>query len=135
MIQAKVHFGIGLFIGVFLTALFFQFFASRYDVIELDKMLIKQDKWSGNSWRYEDDQWGKITDSTRDWKPVDEVLMKAINMPADGGTNRSEGQTTSLKKKYPELEKIPNEDIIKRIKYIYARKIMVDFYFSKANVK
>ena len=135
MTQTKVHFGIGLFIGVVLTALSFQFFAYRYDVIELDKILIKQDKWSGNSWRYENDQWGKINDNTRDWKPVDEILMKAINMPADANTNRSEERITSLKKEYPELEKIPDEDIIKRINYIYARKIMVDFYFSKANVE
>ncbi len=51
MIRTRTHFGIGLFIGIVVTALFFQFFAPRYDVIESDKMLIKQDKWSGNSWR------------------------------------------------------------------------------------
>jgi len=135
MIRTRTHFGIGLFIGIVVTALFFQFFAPRYDVVESDKMLIKQDKWSGSSWRYEGDKWEKITDSTRDWKPVDEVLMKALNIAAKGDTESSDGQMVSLKKKYPELEKISNEDIMERIKYIYARKVMVDLYFSKADVK
>jgi hypothetical protein len=132
VIRTRIHFGIGLFIGIVVTALFFQFFAPRYDVVESDKMLIKHDKWSGSSWRYEGDKWEKITDSTRDWKPVDEALMKALNIPAQGDTESSDGQMICLKKKYPELEKISNEDIMERIKYIYARKIMVDLYFSKA---
>ena len=135
MIKTRTHFGIGLFIGIVVTALFFQFFAPRYDVIKSDKMLIKQDKWSGNSWRYESDKWEKISDNTRDWKPIDEVLMKALNLTTKGTANSSDGQMASLKKKYPELEKISNEDIMERIKYIYARKIMVDLYFGNVNVK
>ena len=118
-----------------MTALFFQFFAPRYDVMKSDDMLIKQDKWSGTSWRYEGDKWEKITDSTRDWKPVDRALMKALNIPDKSDTSSPDGQMASLKKKYPELENISNEDIMERIKYIYARKIMVDLYFSKADVK
>ncbi len=134
MIKTRTHFGIGLFIGIVVTALFFQFFAPRYDVIKSDKMLIKQDKWSGNSWRYESDKWEKISDNTRDWKPIDEVLMKALNLTTKGTANSSDGQMASLKKKYPELEKISNEDIMERIKYIYARKVMVDLYFSSAKL-
>ena len=34
MIQTRTHFGIGLVIGIVVTALFFQFFAPRYDVVE-----------------------------------------------------------------------------------------------------
>jgi len=135
VIRTRTHFGIGLFIGIAVTALFFQFFAPRYDVVESDKMLIKHDKWSGTSWRYEGDKWEKITDSTRDWKPVDRALMKALNIPDKSDTSSPDGQMASLKKKYPELENISNEDIMERIKYIYARKIMVDLYFSKADVK
>ena len=100
-----------------------------------DKMLIKQDKWSGNSWRYEGDKWVKISDTTRDWKPVDGVLMKALNLTSKGDAKGSDGQMAALKKKYPLLEEISNEDIMERIKYIYARKIMVDLYFSNVNVK
>ncbi len=135
MLHTRTHFGIGLFIGILVTALFFQFFAPRYDVVEADNLLIKQDKWSGNSWRYEGDKWEKISDTTRDWKPVDEVLMKALNFTAKGETKGSDGQMAALKKKYPQLEEISNEDIMERIKYIYARKIMVDLYFGNVNVK
>ena len=133
--QSRAHFGIGLFIGIVVTALFFQVFAPRYDVIESDKMLIKQDKWSGNSWRFEGNKWEKITDSTRDWRPVDEVLIKALNLSSKGDAKGSNGQMAALKKKYPLLEEISNEDIMERIKYIYARKIMVDLYFGTVNVK
>jgi len=135
MLQSRAHFGIGLLIGIVLTALFFQFFAPRYAVIESDKMLIKQDKWSGHSWRYEGNKWEKITDNTRNWKPVDEVLIKALNLPSKGDAKGSDGQMAALKKKYPLLEEISNEDIMERIKYIYARKIMVDLYFGKLDVK
>ena len=56
MIKTRTHFGIGLFIGILVTALFFQFFAPRYDVVEADNLLIKHDKWSGDSWKYEGDK-------------------------------------------------------------------------------
>ncbi|MCK5685996.1 hypothetical protein KAJ27_17825 [bacterium] len=135
MIQTRTHFGIGLFVGVIVTALFFHFFAPRYEVIESDNMLIKQDKWSGNSWSFEGDKWEKISDSTRDWKPIDTVLMDALKIEPSGDVSSSNSQMGNLKKKYPLLEKLSNEEIMERIKYIYARRIMVDLYFSKANVK
>ncbi|MFH2090866.1 MAG: hypothetical protein ABIJ31_00695 [Pseudomonadota bacterium] len=97
--------------------------------------MIKHDKWSGSSWRYEGNKWEKITDVTKDWQPVDEVLMKALNIPAVGDANATNTHMLSLKKKYPVLETFSDEDIMERIKYIYARKIMVDLYFSNANVK
>lgn len=135
MIHTRTHFGIGLFVGIVVAALFFHFFAPRYDVIDSDNMLIKHDKWSGNSWRYEGSKWEKITDNTRDWKPVDAVLMNALNIPVSDDAESSGARMASLKKKYPVLENLPDEDIMERIKYIYARKIMVDLYFSKADVK
>jgi len=134
--QTKIHFGIGLFIGIIATALFFQFFALRYEVMESGKMLIKQDKWSGTSWKFEGNKWEKITSVLKDWKPVDKILMEALNITIHGDKkNSSYNQIASLKKKHPELEKISSEDIMERIKYIYARQIMVDLYFSNANVE
>jgi hypothetical protein len=135
MVQTRTHFGIGLFIGIIVTALFFQFFAPRYEVIESDDMLVKQDKWSGNSWKYEGNKWEKITDVTRDWQPIDEALMNALKLPVNSDTNNSDVQMASLKQKYSVLEKLSDEDVMERIKYIYARKIMVDLYFSKANME
>ena len=136
MIQTRTHFGIGLFAGIIVTAFFFHFFAPRYAVIESENLLIKQDKWSGNSWKFEGDKWEKISDATRDWKPIDTVLMDALEIePSSSVSNSSNTQMDNLKKKYPLLEKLSNEEIMERIKYIYARRIMVDLYFSKANVK
>jgi hypothetical protein len=135
MMQTRTHFGIGLFIGIVVAGLFFHFFAPRYSVIESDNKLIKHDKWSGNAWRYEGNKWEPITDITRDWKPVDAALMDALNIPARGDANAPDAQMASLKKKYPVLETLSDEDIMERIKYIYARRIMVDLYFSNADVK
>ena len=135
MNQTRAHFGIGLLIGIIVTAIFSLFFAPRYEIVESDKMIIKQDKWSGHTWRYQGNEWEKIVDSTRDWKPVDAVLVNALSFSAGGGANSSDVRMTSLKEKFPVLEDISNEDIMERIKYVYARKIMVDLYFSKADVK
>jgi len=99
-----------------------------------DDMLIKQDKWSGTSWRYEGDKWEKITDSTRDWKPVDDVLMKELNISDKGDTSGFNWQMAPLKKKYPELEKISKEDIMERIRYIYSGRlwwIFISFFERK----
>lgn len=133
--QTKTHFGIGLFVGILVTALFFHFFAPRYEVTRSDDKLIKQDRWSGNSWRYSGAKWEKISDMNRDWKPIDEALMAALNLGGTGDSNNSDKQMAALKQKYPVLENIDNEDILERIKYIYARKVMVDMYFSKAKVE
>jgi hypothetical protein len=131
MIQSKAHFGIGLFVGIIVTALFFQFFAPRYDIIESDNKLIKQDKWSGESWKYQGNKWEKITEMTRDWEPIDDALTKALNIPADNNKDNSNARMVSLKKRYSVLEDISDEDLMERIKYVYARKIMVDLYFAK----
>jgi hypothetical protein len=131
MIQSRAHFGIGLFVGIIVTALFFQFFAPRYDIIESDNKLIKQDKWSGESWKYQGNKWEKITEMTRDWEPIDDALTKALNISVDNNTDNSNARMVSLRKKYSVLEDISDEDIMERIKYVYARKIMVDLYFDK----
>jgi hypothetical protein len=131
MIQSRAHFGIGLFVGIIVTALFFQFFAPRYDIIESDNKLIKQDKWSGESWKYQGNKWEKITEMTRDWEPIDDALTNALNIVADNNTDNSNARMVSLRKKYSVLEDISDEDIMERIKYVYARKIMVDLYFTK----
>jgi len=131
MIQSRAHFGIGLFVGIIVTALFFQFFAPRYEIIESDNKLVKQDKWSGESWKYQGNKWEKITEVTRDWEPIDEALTKALNIASDNNTYDSNARMVSLRKKYSVLEDISDEDIMERIKYVYARKIMVDLYFAK----
>jgi len=130
MLQTRKHFGVGLVAGIVLATLFFQFFAPRYEILKLDKMVIKQDKWSGDSWRQEGHKWIKIEDSAKDWKPLDNVLIKALNVTDE---KKGSNPIVSLRKKYPVLEDFSDEDIMERIKTIYAQKIMVDLYFN--NVK
>jgi hypothetical protein len=135
MLQTRVHFGIGFSVGICITALFFHFFAPRYEVTESNRVIIRQDKWSGTSWKYEGDEWKEIKENRVNWKPVDSALMKALNVPVIEGKKKSNNQIIALKKKYPFLEEFSDEDIMERIKYIYARKIMLDLYFSKANLE
>lgn len=42
MIKKRVHFGIGLFVGIILSVIFFQFVASRYIVIESNGMILSK---------------------------------------------------------------------------------------------
>ncbi len=133
--QTKTHFGIGLFVGILVTALFFHFFAPRYEVKRSDDKLIKQDRWSGNSWKYVGNKWEKITDVEREWKPIDDALMAALNLPGTDGSSNSDKQMAALKQKYSVLENLDDEEILERIKYIYARKIMVDMYFSQVKME
>lgn len=134
MRQTRNHFGMGLAAGIILAALFFQFFAPRYAVIKTGDMLVKQDKWSGRSWQYDGDGWKEIEELAVDWKPVDRALVKALNLPGKEKDGAFSARISSLKEKYPVLESVSDDDIMERIKYIYARKIMVDLYFNKAGL-
>lgn len=134
MIQTRVHFGFGFTVGLCISALVFYFFFPRYDVIESNRAIIKQDKWSGLSWKYEGNEWKKIKENKTDWGPVDKALLRSINAPVVENKTNTSNQVAALKKKYPLLEEFSDEDIMERIKYIYARKIMLDLYFSQANL-
>ncbi len=135
MTQSRIHFGAGLFLGILVTAVFFHFFAPRYEVVNSDNVLMKQDKWTGQSWRYEGFKWKQITETIKDWKPVDAALLEALNIHDISDANYLNAHMVRLKKKYPILETFSDEDIMERIKYIYARKIMVELYFNKMETK
>ncbi len=135
MMQGRTHFGIGLCLGVVVTAVFFHFFAPRYEVVNSESATIKQDRWSGDTWRLEGDQWRKVMDTQMNWQPVDDALMKELNIPTQNDSQGPGRQIAALKKKYPVLETVSDEEIMERIKYIYARKIMVDLYFDKTDLK
>ena len=113
--------------GIVLATLFFQFFAPRYEILKLDQMVIKQDKRSGDSWRQEGGKWIEIEDSTIDWKPLDKVLLETLKI----SDHQQSNPMASLRKKYPVLKEFSDEEIMERIKTIYAQKIMVDLYFNK----
>ncbi len=132
MVHTKIHFAVGLLIGIIITACFFHFFAPRYEVLKSDDTLVKQDKWSGNSWIYKDNKWEKIIDAVRDWTPVDQALTDALNIASNTGTpTGSNKRIKALREKYPVLAGISDQEIESRIKNIYSKKILVDLYFSQ----
>jgi len=135
MVQTRVHFGVGLILGIVVAAIFFHFFAPRYAVIKSDSGLMKQDKWTGESWQLQENKWVTVAEDKRDWKPVDEALMKALNMKDNGGSDSAKNRLRSLKEKYPVLEPFSDEDIMERIKYIYSKKIIVDLYLNEMKVQ
>lgn len=130
-----MQFGVGFTIGILVTALFFYFFSQRYEVTESNLAIIKQDKWTGVSWQFEGNEWKKIQESKTNWDPVDNILVTALNISTDNCSNRGNRQVKALKSKYPALEAYKDEDIIERIKYIYARQVMLDLYFNQAKLK
>jgi hypothetical protein len=136
--QNKFHFGAGLFLGVVVTAVFLHFFAPRYAVLDSDTGVVKHDKWTGNAWRYDGEKWEKIAEDSRDWKPVDAALMNALNIQEKknpAGSSSINDRLKALKKKYPVLETVSDEDVMERIKYLYARKIIVDLYLNQMEIK
>lgn len=131
MIHARVHFGAGLILGIVIAAIFFHFFAPRYEVFQSDNETVKQDRWTGDSWRMEQNKWVAVTEDKRDWKPVDQALMDAIGMQKQEEGHSPKSRLSELRQKYPALEPFSDEDIMERIKHIYSKKIIVDLYLSK----
>ena len=126
----KRHFSYGLVVGLLLGALFFHFFAPRFSTTTLSSgSLIKLDKWSGESWRFVDNQWKKNMDVDQQWEQIDQALEEALNINTTG-----KGTTVNalelLKSKYPILKDITDEELNERIKIVYSKAIMNDLYLS-----
>lgn len=128
MDRRKYHFGIGLVVGIVLAGLFFQFYAPRYTTVESKGGPIKQDKWTGDTWKLVGSQWKKITDDERDWKEVDQSLHKAFQATVGGA------ETTQLlkqfKDKYPSLKHVADEELLIRIRSVYSQEILTRTYLE-----
>ncbi len=128
MSQGKRHFGFGLAAGVVIAACFLLFFAPRYTITTIDNTRVKQDKWSGKTWRYAANEWHAIKESQRDWSNVDETLRKALNIPDREKTKKK--SLSLLRENYPSLKEVSDEDLLERIKMVYARDILGDLYLQ-----
>jgi len=128
MTREKSYFGIGMVFGIIITVLALYYIAPRYTTVKSGPATIKQDRWSGQSWRLVGDQWKPIKGPERDWERIDKVLMSALNIP----TNRAKRTRTldSLREKYPLLREIPDEELLERIKLVYSREILVNLYLD-----
>ena len=129
MVYGKFHFGIGLIAGIVLATLFFHFYAPRYRTVESDDSIVRQDSWSGDSWRLVDNQWKKIETFSRDWKLIDQNLKTALDIPSKGIDR--EKTLEMLKSEYESLSALSNEEVMERIKIVYSREILINLYLSK----
>lgn len=114
--------------GIVIAGLFFHFYAPRYMTIETKDGSLKQDKWSGDSWKLVGDQWEKISDSEKDYQDVDQSLRRAFQATVGGAETAY--LLKQLKEKYPKLKDVRNEDLLVRIRAVYSQEILTRNYLD-----
>lgn len=128
MSRDKVYFAVGLIIGVAFTILFLSYFAPRYTMAKTGDTLIKQDTWTGQSWRLVENEWKTIHGINRDWDKIDQALRSALRIPFVDVNVDSAMQT--LKEKYPILGDLSNEELSERIKIVYSKYVLINLYLD-----
>jgi hypothetical protein len=124
----KRYFLIGLIIGILLSGVFFYYFAPRYTTVKSGDMILRQDTWTGRSWRFMDNEWKSIIDTPRDWERIDRALLSALRIPfAEVNTGLALKQ---LQEKHPVLKDLPNDELLERIKLVYSRQVLVNMYLD-----
>jgi hypothetical protein len=126
--REKTYFGIGLVIGIILATLFLFYFAPRYTTVKAGDTLVKQDRWSGQSWRFVDNQWKRIVGENRDWDKIDKALTAALGIQTD--TPSRTNALDLLRKKDPILKDLPDDELLERIKLVYSKQILVNMYLE-----
>jgi hypothetical protein len=128
MAREKSYFVGGLSVGVLVAALFLFYFAPRYTTVKSGDTLIRQDKWTGQSWRFVDNQWKAITGQNYDWEKIDASLVSALRIPyAEVDTDAA---LKLLKEKHAILKTLSDEDLLERIKIVYSRQILCNLYLD-----
>ena len=132
MDRNKQIFGVGLLFGIIITALFSIVFAPRYMVSNSDGVMIKLDRWSGETWQFASGNWARIDKSEQDWKEIDKALASALNMRDQSAKEDKHASNLlkMLKEKYPILANVSNDDILSRINIVYSKAIITDMYLN-----
>jgi hypothetical protein len=124
----KIYFGLGLLIGILLSVVFFYYFAPRYTTVKSGDTMLKQDTWTGRSWRFVDNEWKSVTGVHRDWDKIDRALLAALRIPfAEVNTDSA---VVRLREKHPILKDLPNDELLERIKLVYSRQVLVNMYLD-----
>ena len=126
--REKTYFGIGLVIGIVLATLFLFYFAPRYTTVKAGDTLLKQDRWSGQSWRFVDNQWKRIVGEDHDWDKIDKALTGALGIATD--TPSRTNALDLLRKKDPILKNLSDDELLERIKLVYSKQILVNMYLD-----
>ena len=125
---------LGIIIGVVLAFSYFHYFAPRYEIRKTGFSTVKLDTWTGRSWRFVDNNWKKMLDTDENWKQIDRTLQEALKIPfaqVDSGS-----ALEKLRKKYPILHDVPDDELLERIKLVYSKLVLVNMYlgdFLKTN--
>ena len=128
MNSEKRYFLIGLVIGILLSGVFFYYFAPRYTTVKSGDTMLRQDTWTGRSWRFVDNEWKSISGVNRDWDSIDRALLSALRIPfAEVNTDSA---LVRLREKHPILKELPNEELLERIKLVYSRQVLVNMYLD-----
>jgi hypothetical protein len=128
MTREKTYFIGGLLIGILIAALFLLYFAPRYTTVKSGDTLIRQDKWTGQSWRFVDNQWKEIGGQNYDWEKIDRSLVSALRIPY--GEEDTAAALKLLKEKYAILKTLSDEDLLERIKLVYSKQVLVHLYLD-----
>ena len=128
MAREKLYLGIGLAIGIAIATIFFHLFAPRYTTVKSGSTLIKQDRWSGKSWRFVDNQWKKTMSVDRDWQKVDQALREALHIPTNGLDTGN--ALNLLREKYAVFKDIGDDELLERIKIVYSKEILCNLYLN-----
>jgi len=129
MSKEKRYFILGLLVGIVGVGLFLYQFAPRYEVMTQGEHLLKQDRWSGESWRYVNDQWKRVADTYRDWGPIDKALSEALQIPGNGEDRSS--ALALLRERFPVLKEATDEELLERIKIVYSKVVLCDLYLAQ----
>ena len=128
MNKEKIVFAVGLAVGIFLTAVFFQLFAPRYATMQNGEGLIKQDRWSGRSWRYDGAAWQEVREAESRKEQIDQELRKALTVVIDQG--RLAEATNRFKDIFPALKEIPDDELLTRMSTLYSNQIMSTLFLE-----
>jgi hypothetical protein len=118
----------GIVIGILLSFLYFNFFAPRYEITKTAVSTIKIDKWTGQSWRFVDNNWKKMIDADEDWELIDKTLGEAISINIPEAQVDSSAALKKLRDRYPIFKDIPDYDLLERIKLVYSKQLLVNLY-------
>jgi hypothetical protein len=136
MKNGKKNLILGVIIGVVLAFFYFHYFAPRYEIKKTGLSMIKIDKWTGQSWQFVDNTWKKMVNMDEDWERIDQTLREALKIPF--AQIDSDSALKKLRKNYPILNDIPDDELLERIKLVYSKLVMVNMYlgdFLKADGK
>ena len=134
MKNGKKNLVLGVIIGIVLAFLYFHYFAPRYEIKKTGLSTIKIDKWTGQSWRFVDNNWKKMINMDEDWEQVDRTLKEALKIPF--AQVDSDSALKKLRNNYPILKDIPDDELLERIKLVYSKLVLVNMYlgdFLKTN--